>query len=117
MNVPEPLLVPLDLSQLMWSSYSTPPMIIPASALFYATPISGSPYDISVVPGAATYPYSEAFGEGLVNASAGVPASFVIQTKVCTIVESRVLWLGRNTAYLFFSTSPLGDIPRVVELS
>lgn len=69
-------------SQLMWSSYSTAPAAIPSSALFYATPISGSPYDISVVPGAASYPYSEAFGEGVAHASAGVPSSFVIQAKV-----------------------------------
>lgn len=66
----------------MWSSYSTAPQIIPASTLFYAIPISGSPYDISVVPGAAAYPFSDAFGEGVRNASAGVPAFFVIQAKV-----------------------------------
>ncbi|CAM9800578.1 unnamed protein product [Ectocarpus sp. 6 AP-2014] len=67
--------------QLMWSSYSTAPAVIPASALFYTTPISGSPYNISVVPGAAAYPFTEAFGEGVTNASAGVFASFVIQAK------------------------------------
>lgn len=67
--------------QFFWSSYSTAPSVIPASALFYTTPISGSPYNISVVPGAAAYPYTEAYGEGVVNASAGVSASFVIQAK------------------------------------
>ncbi|CAM9356761.1 unnamed protein product, partial [Laminaria digitata] len=41
--------------QLMWSSFSTAPAVIPASALFYATPISGSPYNVSIVPGAAAY--------------------------------------------------------------
>lgn len=69
-------------AQLMWSSYSTAPAVIPASALFYTAPISGSPYNISVVPGAAAYPFTEAFGEGVTNASAGVFASFVIQAKV-----------------------------------
>lgn len=81
----------------MWSSYSTAPSIIPASALFYATPISGSPYSISVVPGAAAYPYTEAYGEGVASAAAGVPVSFVIQAKVnalsssfCWVSEKRV---------------------------
>lgn len=69
----------------MWSSYSTAPEVVPASSLFYATPISGSPYNISVVPGAAAYPYTEAYGSGVANAAAGVPAFFVIQAKVCTI--------------------------------
>lgn len=67
----------------MWSSYSIAPSVIPESALFYTTPISGSPFKISVVPGAAAYPYTEAYGEGVVNASAGVFASFTIQAKVC----------------------------------
>lgn len=68
--------------QLSWSSYSTAPAVIPASALFYATPISGSPYNVSVVPGAAAYPYTDAYGDGVATAAAGVPASFVIQAKV-----------------------------------
>lgn len=71
--------------QLMWSSFSTAPAVVPASALFYATHISGSPYNVSIVPGAAAYPYTEAFGEGVAKASAGVPASFVIQAKVCPL--------------------------------
>lgn len=70
--------------QFMWSSYSTAPAVIPESALFYTTPISGSPFNISVVPGAAAYPYTEAYGEGVASASAGVFASFTIQTKVRT---------------------------------
>lgn len=70
-------------AQFMWSSYSTAPAAIPSSALFYTTPISGSPFNISVVPGAAAYPFTEAYGEGVVNASAGVFASFTIQAKVC----------------------------------
>lgn len=79
--------------QLMWSSYSTAPAVIPASALFYSTPISGSPYNISVVPGAAAYPYTEAYGEGVTNASAGVFASFVIQAKVrVRLVLKRCAW-------------------------
>lgn len=77
----------------MWSSFSTAPAVIPASALFYATPISGSPYNVSIVPGAAAYPYTEAFGEGVANASAGVPATFVIQAKVCPLLlEVREIW-------------------------
>lgn len=70
--------------QLMWSSYSTAPAVIPASALFYATPISGSPFNVDVVPGAASYPYTEAHGDGVTTAAAGVPASFIIQAKVPT---------------------------------
>lgn len=71
----------------MWSSYSTAPSVIPASALFYATPISGSPYNVSVVPGAAAYPYTDAYGEGVAKAAAGVPVSFVIQAKVTALTS------------------------------
>ncbi len=73
---------PTDCVQFMWSSYSTAPAVVPTSNLFYTTPISGSPYNVTVVPGAAAYPYTEAYGEGVVNASAGVSASFVIQARV-----------------------------------
>jgi PA14 domain/Filamin/ABP280 repeat len=67
--------------QLMWSSYSTPPQVIPASALYYALPISGSPWPIDVAPGGATYPWTDATGSGLANATAGQPAEFVIQAR------------------------------------
>ena len=32
----------------MWSSRSIPPSVIPSWALFYATPIAGSPFDVTV---------------------------------------------------------------------
>ncbi|CAM9348575.1 unnamed protein product, partial [Discosporangium mesarthrocarpum] len=67
--------------QLMWSSYSTAPEIIPAGSLYHSNSIAGSPYDIDVVPGAASYPFTDASGEGLRAADAGVPASFIIQAK------------------------------------
>ncbi|CAM9122957.1 unnamed protein product, partial [Choristocarpus tenellus] len=57
--------------QLMWSSYSITPEIIPARSLYYATPIAGSPFDIEVVPGAASYPFTTVYGSGITKAEAG----------------------------------------------
>ncbi|KAG5186906.1 hypothetical protein JKP88DRAFT_156261, partial [Tribonema minus] len=67
--------------QLRWSSYSTPPQVIPSSALFYALPVVGSPWAVDVVPGALTYPWTDATGNGLTHATAGEPAEFIIQAK------------------------------------
>lgn len=35
---------------MLWRSDTIPPSVVPASALFYATPISGSPFDVSDLP-------------------------------------------------------------------
>lgn len=66
---------------LMWSSASVRKQIIPSSALFHSTDIKGSPYTTTVVPGAADFPFTDAFGDGLTNAIAGNIATFFIQTK------------------------------------
>ena len=41
------------------------PSLIPASALFYATPISGSPFNTTVVPRGNGIPYTGVHGEEL----------------------------------------------------
>ena len=70
----------------MWSSPNTPPAVIPDSALYYATPIVGSPYAFTVAPGSAAYPHTHAYGDGV---SAAVVArewaEVIIQAKVCTL--------------------------------
>ena len=65
-------------------SYSSPTIkkqIIPSSIFFHTTDISGSPFVTSVVPGAAEYPYTDAYGDALGLAITGTPSSFFIQTK------------------------------------
>ena len=66
---------------LQYSSASVRKQVIPASQLFYATDIVGSPFTTTIVPGAADYPYTNAFGSGLANATAGMIATFFVQTK------------------------------------
>ena len=67
--------------QMSYSSSSITKQIVPSSALFYAMQIVGSPYNLLVVPGAADYPFTVAFGRGLSRATAGQTAQFFIQTK------------------------------------
>ena len=64
--------------------------VIPASQLFYATDIVGSPFPTTVVPGAADYPYTTAFGPGLANATAGQVASFFIQVPPLPAVHTPI---------------------------
>ncbi|CAM9130727.1 unnamed protein product, partial [Phaeothamnion confervicola] len=66
---------------LLWSSYSLRPEAIPPDHLFSSQPIAGSPFDIEVAPGAAAYPYTDAYGAGLSAAVAGEPVAFLIQAK------------------------------------
>lgn len=66
---------------LKYSSSTLKKQKIPSSALFYAMPIVDSPFEVTVIPGAADYPYTIAFGAGLYNATAGVTAHFFVQTK------------------------------------
>merc|ERR1711871_413380 len=67
--------------QLMYSSISVRKQVVPKSALYYIMPIVGSPFTTNVVPGAADYPYTTAFGPGLEGAITGTPTYFYIQTK------------------------------------
>merc|ERR1711871_1689662 len=67
--------------RLSYSSMTLKKQTIPSSKLFYVEPIIGSPFDTAVVPGAAEYPYTDAYGDGLANAISGTPAQFFIQTK------------------------------------
>ncbi|KAF4031960.1 Fibronectin type III domain [Phytophthora infestans] len=67
--------------KLSWSSSFLPIAPIPTSALFHGEHIAGSPYPITVTPGATDFPYTTAFGSGLTMATAGVTAQFIIQAK------------------------------------
>eukprot|EP00904_Undaria_pinnatifida_P006784 jgi/Undpi1/3235/HiC_scaffold_15.g06609.m1 len=51
--------------QMMWKSRTVAPSLIPASALFYATPISGSPFNTTVVPRGNGISYTGVHGEEL----------------------------------------------------
>lgn len=66
---------------LAWSSASMPKHVIPASAFFVARHIVGSPFPVTVVPGAPVAAFSTAFGAGLSNAVAGQVAVFTIQAR------------------------------------
>ena len=64
--------------------FSTPTIrkqVVPSSYFFSAQQIVGSPYNTVVVPGAADYPYTTAYGPGLTAAVSGFPAVFYVQTK------------------------------------
>jgi hypothetical protein len=66
---------------LKYSSSFIRKQVIPPSAYYNGIDIVGSPFLTTIVPGAADYPYTTAYGIGLTNATAGRPASFYIQTK------------------------------------
>jgi len=66
---------------LSYSSISVKKQIIPSSKLFYPMDIIGSPFPTTIIPGAADYPYTDAFGSGLSDSTSGVPTWFYIQTK------------------------------------
>ncbi|CAM6003542.1 unnamed protein product, partial [Sphagnum balticum] len=53
--------------------------IAPSSLLYSGQQIVGSPYNTQVIVGAADYPYTTAYGDGLVSATSGFPAIFYIQ--------------------------------------
>ena len=66
---------------LSWSSNSIVRQIIPSSVFYRAEHIVGSPHQIVVVPGAADYPYTTAYGAGLETLFAGIDAIFTIQSR------------------------------------
>jgi hypothetical protein len=51
---------------LEWSSFSQAKEVVPADSLYYATHLVSSPFALNVVPGAADYPHTTAYGPGLV---------------------------------------------------
>jgi len=55
--------------------------ITPSNALYHAAHIVGSPFQVDIIPGAADFPFTTAFGPGIANAAAGIPAVFYIQAK------------------------------------
>ena len=69
------------LVSLSWSSNSISRQVIPSSAFYRAEHIVGSPHEIIVVPGAADYPYTTAYGQGLETPVAGIDAVFTIQSR------------------------------------
>ncbi|RYY38868.1 hypothetical protein EON62_00145, partial [archaeon] len=67
-----------------WMSDAMQRRPVPADVLYAAAHIVGSPFPITVSPGAADYPYTTAFGEGLNTSYAGLPATFIIQARDAT---------------------------------
>jgi hypothetical protein len=67
--------------RLQWSATEVPKQTVPADRLYVATHLAGSPFQLNVVPGAADYPYSTAYGPGLVSETpvVGESAKFTIQ--------------------------------------
>ena len=51
--------------QMMWTSRSITPSVIPSWALFYATPIAGSPLDVTVSPREDASPCTRTYETGL----------------------------------------------------
>jgi hypothetical protein len=66
---------------LEWASMTQFRAPVPSSAFYYATHVSGSPYALTVLPGASDYPFTSAEGPGLSAAVAGEPAYFTIQAR------------------------------------
>jgi hypothetical protein len=66
---------------LMWGSPSKSKEVIPSSALYYADHVVGSPRSVSIVPGAADFPNTFAYGPGLEAVTAGIPGLFTIQAR------------------------------------
>uniref|UniRef100_K3WF50 Titin n=1 Tax=Globisporangium ultimum (strain ATCC 200006 / CBS 805.95 / DAOM BR144) TaxID=431595 RepID=K3WF50_GLOUD len=64
-----------------WSSSYLPLQPIPKSALYHGDHILGSPFAITVTPGATDFPHTTAFGQGLKTATAGIMAQLTIQAK------------------------------------
>lgn len=70
--------------QMMWRSQSIPPSVVPPSALYYATPIAGPPFDATMLPQDNNFPHTDVYREepGRVPAAAGSKATK--QEEVCT---------------------------------
>jgi hypothetical protein len=66
---------------LKWASLSTFKQVIPKTHLFNAEHIQGSPFDIDVLPGGTDFPFTEAFGPGLVANTVGTPTFFYVQAR------------------------------------
>jgi len=66
---------------LSYSSLSVKKQIFPSKNLYYSLDVIGSPFTTNVIPGAADYPYTIAYGKGLSSAITGTPAWFYIQSK------------------------------------
>jgi len=67
--------------KLEWQSLSIFRQVIPSSSFYYATQVSGSPYALTIMPGASDYPFTSAEGDGLSHSIAGEIAHFIIQTR------------------------------------
>lgn len=48
---------------MMWGSDSIPPSVVPASALYYATPIAGSPFDATMLREDDDFPHTDVYRE------------------------------------------------------
>ena len=82
---------------LQWSSPSTPLQLIPASALYYRTPVGGSPYtNFTIAPGSPSWANSYAYdnNSALLGVTGGLSASTA----------------GISTAFLFQAVDVFGNV-------
>jgi hypothetical protein len=82
--------------QLQWSSFSIQKEIIPPSHFYQASHIVGSPFVTAIIPGSSDYPYTTAYGPGLLTPVAGIAAKFTIQAK--DLFGNNKTSEGRDTA-------------------
>ena len=64
-----------------YGSTSVKKQVVPSANLYNSLDVVGSPFSTVIVPGAAEYPFTDAYGLGLSLATTGTPASFRIQVK------------------------------------
>ena len=67
--------------QLQWASRSHSQSIVPSSRLFLSWHVAGSPFPLGVVPNQACTATMRVFQSGVSRATAGVMASFTIQSR------------------------------------
>ena len=67
--------------QLQWASRSHAQSIVPSSRLFLSRHVSGSPFPLRVIPNIASAATMRVFKSGVSMATAGVMASFTVQSR------------------------------------
>ena len=71
--------------QMMWASRSILPSLVPASALHYATPISGSPIDATILSQGDDFPSTDVHTEELDGVAAEKGTDVIMQEEVCSV--------------------------------
>ncbi|CAM9117434.1 unnamed protein product, partial [Laminaria digitata] len=64
---------------MVWKSDSVPPSVVPASALYYATPAANSPFNVTNLPRGIGSPFTDAYKEELGQVAAEKGTNVTIQ--------------------------------------